>query len=268
MRSIPIILLQLQANPGADFVMKAGLLVIVLCGFIIYLTMLHRHKKNRMHIEQKIQEERFNEEILNNRIEVQEATFNSVGIELHDNVGQLISTALMLVNMTERDLEVVPPNLTAAAVTLNQSIIELRSLSKSLNKDWLEKFELEQNLFTEVERINTSGEILIELSAIDENLLLLPGQQFLIFRIIQEGIQNVLRHAKASQLKITIQSKPGGVEIFLKDNGVGFNTRTKTTGIGIPNIRQRALAMGGTAKWISNNSGTLLTISIPIKTVL
>lgn len=266
MCSIPIITLQIQTNPGADFVLKAGLLVIVLCGFIIYLTILHRHKKNLMYVQQKIQEERFNQEILHNRIEVQEATFKSVGVELHDNVGQLISTALMLVNMTEGELKVVPPKLSAAASTLYRCVVELRSLSKSLNKDWLEQFELEQNLSTEVDRINISGELQVELSSIDENLPLLPGHQFLLFRIIQEGIQNVLRHAWASRLTITIRVKTYEVETILKDNGAGFNTKAKATGIGIPNMKQRALAMGGNAKWISNASGTHVIISIPIKT--
>lgn len=257
----------LQASPGLqpEFVMKAGLLIILLCGVIIYLTILHRHKKNRLYTEKILQEERFNRELLSSKVEVQEATFTSVGVELHDNVGQLLSTAFMLINMTERNMAEVPDTLSAASATLNKSIIELRSLSKSLNKDWLEQFELYRNLQTEISRLNSGGGLQVTLNEMDENIPLTPEQQFILFRMLQEGMQNVVRHANASLLEISITGTASTVLAALKDNGQGFNTRSKTTGVGIPNMRQRAASLGGSVKWESGKAGTSIIILLPLK---
>lgn len=265
MHSIYFFLLQSQVKLQSDFVMRAGLLVVILCGFIIYLSILYRHKKNSVYLEKKLQEQRFNEELLRSRVEVQEATFTTVGKELHDNVGQLISTALMLINITERNLTDVPPTLLSASVTLNKSILELRSISKSLNKEWLEQFELYHNLQTELSRINTSAALVITLQEMDENIPFTPEQQFILFRIVQEAIQNVVRHSGATKLDISIKKVGQQIITELRDNGHGFNTRLKTTGVGIPNMRQRAQSLGGSVKWESRSTGTTIHISLPLK---
>ena len=236
--------------------MKAGLLVIVLCAFIIYLTVIQRLKRNHLHLQQQLQQERFNQQILDSHIQVQEATFTSIGEELHDNVAQLINTALMLVNMTERELNPVPATLTAASATLNRSVIELRSLTKSLNKDWLEQFEFHQNLLTEVTRINQLGELSVNLFGDYESLPLAPGQQFLLFRIIQEGLQNTVRHANASTLTVRMITTEDQMIVTVKDDGTGMNTPAINRGIGIPNMRQRARSLGGSVDWVSELPGT------------
>lgn len=267
MHSVHIFFLQIAPQLQSEFVMKAGLLVILLSGFIIYLTIFYRYNKNRVYAERKLQEERFNKELLSSRVEVQEATFKSVGLELHDNVGQLISTALMLVNMTERNLAEVPLTLSSAGQTLNKSILELRSLSKSLNREWLEQFELYSNLQMEISRLNSVEELRISLDEMDENLPLTPEQQFLLFRMLQEGIQNVVRHAAASRLQIKIKASGPNVISELRDNGHGFNIKSKTTGVGIANMRQRALSLGGSVKWESDKCGTTIIILMPLKRI-
>ena len=198
---------------------------------------------------------------------MQEATFASVGVELHDNVGQLLSAALMLINMTERKLAEVPVTLHSAREALNRSILELRSLSKSLNREWLEQFELYSNLQMEIGRLNSAEELRIQLEEMDENISLPPEQQFLLFRMIQEGMQNVVRHAVASKLQIRIYRTGHQVVTQLKDNGHGFDTKLKTTGVGIANMRQRAVSLGGTVKWDTGTKGTTITILVPLKLI-
>lgn len=260
-----IFFLQITPQLQSDFVMKSGLLVIVLSGFIIYLTILHRHKKNRVHAETKLQEERFNRELLSNKVDVQESTFKSIGFELHDNIGQILSLALLSLNNAERNFPLPTSSLSTAREMINKSIGELRSLTKSINKDWLQKFELYWNLQTEVSRINNMEGLQIHLNKMDENIPITPEQQFLLFRIIQEGIQNAVRHSKAKILQIRIVRKGVNVLVLMKDNGVGFNTKAKNTGLGISNMQQRALSLGGSIKWKSGKSGTTIIILLPIK---
>jgi signal transduction histidine kinase len=245
--------------------MVAGLLVILLSGFIVYLTILYRIKKNQLHAERKLQQERFNQELLQSKVEVQESTFASVGVELHDNLGQLLSTALMLVNITERNLPKVPTTLIDAGATLNKSINELRSLAKALNSSWLSQFDLKKNVETELERININDRFQINLLFPAQPLALDPEHQFLVFRMIQEAIQNVLRHAKASRVSISFSVNFSNLLVTIEDNGIGFDMKRKSNGVGIANMRQRALSLGGSVKWQSGDNGTTIYISIPLK---
>lgn len=119
----------------------------------------------------------------------------------------------------------------------------------------------------EICRLNAGGELKITLDELDENLPLGPEQQFLLFRMLQEGMQNVVRHAAASTLQVKINKSGHHVLAELLDNGHGFNTKSKTTGVGIANMRQRALSLGGTVQWESGKSGTTITILVPLKLI-
>ena len=100
---------------------------------------------------------KYEQELLQSKLETQEQTFQQIGKELHDNVGQLLSTSRMLLGLTERSLPNPPDTLLTANATLGEAISELRSLSKSLDKEWLEQFSFTDNLQTEISRINAGN---------------------------------------------------------------------------------------------------------------
>ncbi len=210
--------------------------------------------------------EAFEKQLMRSQIEVQEATLSVLGKELHDNVGQLLSSTKMLLGVTERKLENPPDTLLIADETLGKAIQELRSLSKSLDKEWLEQFNFIDNLAAEASRINTSGDLSISFSH-PAFLPLNAEKQIILFRIVQEAIQNALKHAHAKTIHITVAEISEALIITIADDGQGFNIKNhKFNGVGISNIRNRTALLGGTAQWDSSETGTTILIQLPIQT--
>jgi signal transduction histidine kinase len=88
-----------------------------------------------------------------------------------------------------------------------------------------------------------------------------------LYRVIQESVNNVIKHAQASRLDISInQDETGELDVLIEDNGKGFNVQEalKKDGIGLANIKSRIEYLKGTVDWDSNtNNGTLVAIHIP-----
>ncbi len=86
-----------------------------------------------------------------------------------------------------------------------------------------------------------------------------------IFRIVQETIQNIIKHAKANTLTISFKEKENTLCMSIEDDGIGFDAKTKHKGIGLKNIESRVSKFGGTFNIISKpNQGTKVNISVPI----
>ena len=222
--------------------------------------MSHVNEKRRL-------QEDFRNQLLQSQIEVQEQTFQQIGKELHDNVGQLLSTSRMLIGLAERNLENPPDTLLTANATIGQAISELRSLSKSLDKEWLEQFDLIHNLQTEINRINAGNEVKASLHC-NTQLQLPPAKRVILFRIIQEAMQNAVKHGKSSRIDISIIRKHTMLEITIQDNGVGFDINMQSTGMGLVNMQHRAAALNGVLKYHSGieGAGTAVIVSIPENT--
>ena len=78
------------------------------------------------------------------------------------------------------------------------------------------------------------------------------GFKLVIYRIIQEQLNNILKHAEASEVEISLKNENEQVELTIKDNGVGFDSTAKKTGIGLKNIQNRAQIYDGNVEIISS----------------
>lgn len=217
--------------------------------------------------EKELIQSKFEQTLLQSQIEVQEATFSLLGKELHDNIGQLLSTAKMLLGIAELNLVHPPDTLVTANATVGKAINELRALSKSLNKEWLEKFDLIGNLTAEVARINAAAVVKTSLVCADE-LSMEADKQIVLFRIIQEAMQNALKHAAAGHININISQSNREIIAIVQDDGTGFSSEGETGGVGMINMVNRARQLGGKVEWQSNGEGSVVTITIPLKTEL
>lgn len=179
----------------------AGFLLFAVFMIVYFLLFRRNKKQHRMEMEQS--KKAYEAQLLQSQIEVQESTYRHIAKELHDNVGQLLSTTKMLIGVTELKLGHAPDTLNTASATLSKAIDELRMLSRSLDKEWLERFNFLENLQSEVERIN-SGEVIQASIACSTTINMKPEEQIILFRIVQEAVQNAVRHAHPSRLNITI----------------------------------------------------------------
>ena len=85
-----------------------------------------------------------------------------------------------------------------------------------------------------------------------------------VFRIVQEQLNNILKHAKATEVTISLSQNKKSIILSISDNGVGFDTGKKRKGIGIANIKSRAASYNGTADFVSQpGQGCVLTVTFP-----
>lgn len=205
----------------------------------------------------------FEDALLHSQIEVQEATFSVLAKELHDNVGQLLSSSKMLLGITQRNMTNTPLTLNIAEETLGKAIHELRSLSKSLDKEWLEQFDLIENLGTEIKRINAG--LVLEIHFLHSGKLpLTVEEQIILFRIIQEALQNAIKHSDAKNIFIEIETTDENIIVNITDDGKGFEP-IFNDGLGMRNMKHRTKLLGGNITWNIPEKGSSVTIQLPLK---
>lgn len=241
-----------------------GIAILTLVAVFGIAYVVHFIKRKSTLIEENIAlKGEFREQLRQSQIEVQEHTFQQIGKELHDNVGQLLITSKMLLGLTERSLTNPPDMLITANATLGQAINELRSLSRVLDKEWLEQFSFNDNLNAEVDRINSSRFVQTVFTSISK-MPLRAASQIILFRIVQEAIQNAIKHGAADKIAITVTQNNALMNVNIVDNGCGFSS-VEQKGMGISNMKYRTHLLGGTIAWDSVlDSGTTVRITLPI----
>lgn len=246
-------------------VLFATALLMMLAFFLLFFLIRYRTRKNQFIDERDKLKKDFEQTLLLSQIEVQENTFEMLSSELHDNIGQLLVTAKSFLGTTERNLRDPPETLRMAQETLGIANQEVRSLSKMLNKEWLQQFNFIQNLTTEVNRINTMQTLQILLSA-PENILLPAEEQLILFRIVQEALQNAVKHSQAENIAINVSNSASSLIVNITDDGKGFDTLLSSTGLGIKNMKHRTQLLGGIMEHSSSSgNGSSVIIKLPVK---
>jgi signal transduction histidine kinase len=237
---------------------------VIMAFFVMAYVQLYNQRKKKDAEEKKIMKDNFQTQLLRSQIEVQETTISSLARELHDNVGQLLSTTNMLLGITERKMTEVPDTYTVAQQTLGKAITELRSLSKSLDKEWLSQFDCIDNIRNEIARVNAANELQIHLEQTDK-LPLSADKQIILFRIVQEAMQNSIKHADAKNIYISLGNTDNNIRVQVADDGKGMPQHNHQPGMGLNNMTQRARLLGGHIAWDSNpGHGTTTTITLPL----
>ena len=262
-------LLQIKTETAAailtHIVAFAGFIVILGTIIFIVFVIVSRQRQNKLFLEQEKMKQDFEKLLLQSQIEVQEATYTALGKELHDNICQLLTSAKWMVNIGKQNADQINEVLNLLDDTLGKAIEETRSLSKVLNKDWLAQFDLLENLESEVKRLNASSKVYIRLTR-PEKMNLQPEKQIIIFRIIQEALQNALKHAQPKTIDVELHiSKSEHLTVCIKDDGIGFEPTEHHDGQGIINMRKRTELLNGMIKWNKTpNNGCSVEIVIPL----
>ena len=242
------------------------LLFMVLTGFVIYILLFYQRRRLQ-HLQQMTEiEKQYKEQLLQSQLETQEYSFNQISQELHDNIGQLLSSSKLLLNIGTMELPTVPDAIKTAQETVSKAIQDLRSLSKSLSKEWLQEFNLVENLQAEKERINAARNITVDVTSEYDKLPLAPEAQVMLFRVVQEALQNSIRHASPKHINIEIKNRDQHFELNIQDDGAGFNVEAaKKESLGLRNMEHRVQLLNGTVRWQSSeNIGTSILIEIPV----
>jgi len=218
--------------------------------------------------KQKTLEESLEREIKLKEMQIAEATEDAketerseIGKELHDNVNQLLGASKLYLEMAKRGGKDSRMYLSRSSEYTLIAIEEIRKLSKGLTTNAIKDLGLcaaIENIRRDTMEVNAvkivfNVENFIENSVNDEFKLN-------IYRIIQEQINNILKHAKATEVGIKLLQNKKSIKLIISDNGIGFDTGKKRNGIGIDNIKSRAASYNGAADFISQpGSGCVLT---------
>ncbi|WP_246277497.1 sensor histidine kinase [Winogradskyella ursingii] len=216
------------------------------------------------------QQQQFDEELVKTQQEIQEETLKHVGRELHDNVGQLLAVASMQMKAVNKIVgESAKPKVDSASQALNDSLTEVRALSKSLNSDVIFNQGFEVTVENEVKRLNKSGLVIAELfSEGDKVVFENKKDETILFRILQEFFSNTLKYAEAEHLSVVLNYNESSLIIQVKDDGNGFEVARANHGSGLINMKKRAELVNATFNLESQpEKGTVLTLVYPYKVV-
>jgi signal transduction histidine kinase len=238
---------------------------IAFIGAIIVFIRQYKIKKRTHSKELETVELIHKEELLKAQTEIQKETMNYIGREIHDNVGQKLTLSSLYLQqlILENQTPQLNENIDNVNNIINESLIELRHLSKSLTDDIIQNNSLVELIQAECNKIKQLKKC--NISFVNSLNLDLTSYQVksIILRIIQEFIQNSLKHSKCKQIEIDLSNLSNEITILLKDDGVGFNVEKKiANGIGLNNIKKRVEVLDGEFNLQSNSKGTTLNLKI------
>lgn len=228
-------------------------------------------EKIKFEMQQSIVEikQRFQNEIMQAQLEMQEETFKNISQEIHDNIGQTLSLIKINLSMVDNKIpESEREKISDSKELLSKAIHELRDLTKNMNTDFIKQLGLTKAIEQQVEFIRKTGKYIIDYSVTGSIEAYELQKELLIFRIIQELINNTIKHAHADHIDIGIQYENKKMTLIYSDNGKGFDmdevSKEKLKGIGLSNIINRTELIGGVVVIKSNpKEGTKITLIVP-----
>ena len=210
------------------------------------------------------------QDFLQSQIEIQEQAFQKISTEIHDNISLTLSLSKIYLhdlNFNDRDDMFDKINLSVSLI--KKAIGDLNGLSKSLNPDTIEKFGLIKSIEELVNDIRKTElfNINLQVNGVSHS----PGisTELIIFRMIQESLNNIIRHANATEANISIGYERTGLTVLVRDNGSGFNTEnlfSNNNGFGLNNMKKRATIINARLLVESQpQNGTAIMIHVPLK---
>lgn len=234
--------------------------------FILYL-----HRKKQIAYLQKINEIEANYEknLLKTKLEMQEQTFQHISQEIHDNINLSLTLAKLNLNTIDwQDSKGTFVKVGTSTELLTKSISELSDISKSLNADIIIQQGLLQALREEIQRIRKASRLEVELEINGNTVFFDAQKELVIFRIIQEAFNNIIRHAKAQKAKLSLHYNEIDLTIKITDDGLGFDMdmNNHKDRAGLKNMQTRIHILKGTMNIESEHGkGTTLLFTIPFE---
>ncbi len=262
----------LEAESQIIWVVAVGSVVLlVVAMFVVSFLFFYSRKHNRHINEKKEMESQFQQELLRTQLEIQEQTLRIISQEIHDNIGQVLSLAKLNLNTMEIDKkEELQEKIIDSKKLVSKAIQDLRDLSKSMNTDNIEAIGWVKALEYELEMIRKTG-FRTELNLEGDTIRLQPQKELILFRIIQEVLNNIMKHAEADFIDARIIYTINDISIHITDNGKGFDlaplndTNNPGFGLGIRNMHNRAKLINADFRMTSSTGeGTEVVITIPL----
>lgn len=244
---------------------------LIFLAFVIGLLLfLSQAKKNRMFFksEKEFMALTHRKELLTTQLAMQQQTMQEIGREIHDNVGQKLTLASIYAQQLAYENKAPHINGTIEEIgrIVNDSLHDLRTLSKTLTQDGLEAKSLELLINEEAEKIRKTGTCQVETDVHFNGTVIDKLSKQAIIRVVQEFLQNSLKHGRCKKIQVQGKEVDHNIQLHMQDDGIGFNMETiKKNGIGLDNMRKRIQFLNGNFTINSQpGMGTQVSITIPL----
>jgi two-component system NarL family sensor kinase len=248
------------------------IIVFLLAGFFILVLVAYINQRKKRHIEEKkSMQVNFNQELLRTQLEIQEQTLKTISQEIHDNIGQVLSLAkLNLATADISKMDTLSQKIEDSRSLVAKAIQDLRDLSKSMNTDYVSDMGLPRSIEYELEMIKKTGYYETEFDIEGSVYPLERKKELILFRIVQEVLNNIIKHARATRIILSLHYEPASLDVKITDNGHGFDLtmiqgkNEVKAGLGIKNMNNRAQLIG--AQFLMRSTleqGTIVDIHVP-----
>jgi two-component system NarL family sensor kinase len=207
-------------------------------------------------------------ELYNNQQKIQEQTLNHVSQEIHDNVGQMLSLVRIQLNLAAQQENKENKIISDAQENIGRAMMDLRDLAKGMSSDRIKLLGLYASVEQEVERIRRAGICEVQMNCEGVKRSMDHQREIILFRVLQECLQNVMKHSEAKNLDINFTYTDNVLSIQIKDDGKGFLIQPAkgSYGLGLMNINNRIQLMNGQITVESSpGTGTVIFIQLPIE---
>jgi two-component system, NarL family, sensor kinase len=250
-----------------NLIVTITIVFLFLVSLLIVFFVIYNNRKNKILKEKLMLQSKFEQELLQTQIEIQEQTLANVSQELHDNIGQSLTLAKLNLNTlpTIND-EKANTQINNSKILLSNTLTNIRDLAKSMLGEKIAEIGIEAAVRNELSLLEHTGKYKITIETLGDDYMLHPQKEIVAFRIIQEAIHNIIKHAEASIIKVHFNYLPETLTVTIIDNGKGYNQdllQAKNTGVGLKNMQNRALLINANLIIQSAISqGTSLTLII------
>ncbi|WP_306639961.1 sensor histidine kinase [Sanyastnella coralliicola] len=236
------------------FLLISGILVFLLLIVGIVAFVIAYQKNLRSHqAEKSLLLSEFQNQLLESQLEISEQTMRQIAQEIHDNVGQRLT---MVMHATEKSGD---QDLSNILLEIRE---DLRGISHSLHSSRIAELGLDLALEKECLLVQKTAGLTCHYHPTEERLLLTPQEEVILFRCVQEAINNAIKYAEAKELNVTLAVSDSTLKLEVNDNGIGFEINSKANGLGLTSINERMQMIQGTFEIASKvGSGTTLTFT-------
>jgi signal transduction histidine kinase len=204
--------------------------------------------------------------LLQSEIGMQEQTFQNISREIHDNIGQKLTLAKLQLNTLRYDsVGHMEGQINDVVSIIGNAINDLSDISRSMSREIILENGLIKGLEFELDQIKKSGNYHIQFDVSGETVFLDGQTELVLFRLTQEVLHNIIKHAQAASINVHLLFEPAMVTLKITDDGRGFSLdKVNPVGAGIKNMQKRVQLLNGTCVFESIlTQGTHVTFSIP-----
>ncbi len=257
----------LSSNEEIILTIALSTVMILTFAIVVIIAILKYRNKQKELLER---ENAVKIELVQTALEAKEQTLEDLSEKLHIDIQQSLSLAKLNLNRYILNPKGQTLKISETKELIAQTINDIKALSKELDPKYITGHTLEENISRQLERVEKKAGITTTFSTSNIEIDISQDKQIIIYRIIQEAINNILLHAEATLIEVDLTAMESLFILSIKDNGKGFNNNFSENesnhkmGIGLRNMKNRTTLMGGSFEIFTEpNRGTEIIFNIP-----